>query len=194
MEKQIIISISREYGSGGHEIGRKLAEKLSLPFYDRNLLDELANNNKINMKDLLENDEKSDGFFFGKDRASSVSQTVAELQFGLLKQKARKGNSFVVIGRCSDELFDSMKNVNVLKVFICADWDEKVNRVIQKRSMDKNLAEKTILKHDKNRITYHDNFCVHRWGDARSYDLSVNSSRLGLDGTVNFIYDYVRSF
>ena len=84
-----------------------------------------------------------------------------------------------------------MRDVFVLKIFVSADWDEKVKRVIEKRSMDKKLAEKTILRHDKNRIAYHDHFCKHRWGDARSYDLSVNSSKLGIDGTVDMLCEYV---
>ena len=194
MEKQIIISISREYGSGGHEIGRKLAEKLGLPFYDRNLLDEVAKNSGSDVSELSAYDEKPRHFFVSRSvrgYSNSPAENIAELQFALLKSKAADSDSFVAIGRCSDELFDEMRDVFVLKIFVSADWDEKVKRVIEKRSMDKKLAEKTILRHDKNRIAYHDHFCKHRWGDARSYDLSVNSSKLGIDGTVDMLCEYV---
>lgn len=197
MEKQIIISISREYGSGGHEIGRKLAEKLGLPFYDRNLLDEVAKKCGSDISELSVYDENPRHFLIGGRLVgykNSPAEDIAELQFALLKSKAADSDSFVVIGRCSDELFDEMQGICVLKIFISADWDEKVRRVIEKRSMDKNLAEKTIFRHDKNRITYHDHFCKHRWGDARSYDLSVNSSKLGIDGTVDMLFDYVQRF
>lgn len=195
MEKQIIISISREYGSGGHEIGRKLAEKLSIPFYDRNLLDEIAKKSGSDVSDLVEYDEKPKHFFGSRTvrgYSNNPAENIAELQFALLKSKAADDDSFVVIGRCSDEIFDSIPGVNVLKVFISGDWDFKVRRVVEKRSMDEKLAEKTILRHDKNRIAYHDHFCEHRWGDARSYDLSVNASKLGIDGTVDMLYDYVQ--
>ncbi len=197
MEKQIIISISREYGSGGHEIGRKLAERLGLPFYDRNLLDEVAKRCGSDISELSVYDENPRHFFINErlgGYSNSPAEDIAELQFALLKSKAADSDSFVVIGRCSDELFDDMQGIRVLKIFISADWDEKVSRVVEKRSMDKNLAEKTILRHDKNRIIYHNHFCNHRWGDARSYDLSVNSSRLGIDGTVDMIFDYVQRF
>lgn len=195
MDKQIIISISREYGSGGHEIGRKLAEKLEIPFYDRNLLDEVAKLSGSDVSELASYDEKPKHAFLSRTvrgYSNSPSVNIAELQFALLKSKAADDDSFVVIGRCSDEIFDSIPEVNVLKIFVNADWDFKVKRVIEKRCMDAKLAEKTILKHDKNRIAYHDHFCSHRWGDARTYDLCVNAAKLGIDGTVDMLYDYVQ--
>ncbi len=197
MSKQIIISISREYGSGGHEIGRKLAEKLDLPFYDRNLLDEVAKASGTDVSELSQYDEKPKHFFLTRTvrgYSSSPAENIAELQFALLKSKAADDDSFVVIGRCSDEIFDKIPGVNVLKIFISGDWDVKVQRVVEKRNMDAKLAAKTIIKHDKNRLAYHDHFCEHRWGDARSYDLSVNSSRLGIDGTVDMLVDYVQRY
>lgn len=197
MSKQIIISISREYGSGGHEIGRKLAEKLELPFYDRNLLDEVAKAAGTDVSELTQYDEKPKHFFLHRTvrgYSSSPAENIAELQFALLKSKAADDDSFIVIGRCSDEIFSKIPGVNVLKVFISADWEQKVKRVVEKRGMDAKLAEKTILRHDRTRIAYHDHFCEHRWGDARTYDISVNSSVLGIDGTVDMLADYVQRY
>lgn len=196
MNRQIIISISREYGSGGHEVGRKLAEKLDIPFYDRNLLDEVAKKSGSDAAELSKYDEKPRHRFLSRSVRgynNDPAQNIAELQFALLKSKAADDDSFVVIGRCSDELFDSIPGVNVLKVFISADWEAKVQRVIEKRCMDQKLAEKTILRHDRNRIAYHDHFCSKRWGDARTYDLCINSSKLGIDATVEHIYSFVQS-
>ena len=199
MEKQIIISIGREYGSAGHEIGRKLAAKLEIPFYDRNLLDEFADQKDVDADVLAKYDEKPRRFFFsrtvsvrGQSVNNSPAQNVADIQFALLKGKAYDDDSFVICGRCADQVLKEFPAH--FSVFVTADYDAKVKRVMEKRNMSEKEAKKTIEKHDKTRRAYHDYFAKTKWGQAGSYDLCVNSTVLGIDGTVDMLADYAKRF
>ncbi|MCR5219239.1 AAA family ATPase [Treponema sp.] len=193
--KQLIISIGREYGSGGHEIGRKLAEKLNLDFYDRNLLDEIAHIKNSDAELLKKYDEAPKKRFFSRTvrgYSNSPEENVAELQFALLKHKAADEDSFVIVGRCTDEIFKDL--ANYISIFVTADEDKKVERVMKYRNMSEKQARKTIERHDKTRRAYHDHFCKAKWGLASTYDLCVNSSVLGIDGTVDFLVNYIQNF
>lgn len=195
MDKQIIISISREYGSGGHEIGRKLAEKLEFEFFDRNLLDELSNIKGVDTNLLKKYDEKPRNPFFSRTvrgYTNSPEQNIAEMQFSLLKQKAADEDSFVILGRCSDEIFMGISDV--LKIFIRGDLDTKVKRVMEKRGMNASEAVKTIERHDKKRKAYHDYFCHSKWGELSNYDLCIDSGKLGIDGTVDMLVDFIKKY
>ena len=199
MEKQLIISIGREYGSAGHEIGRKLAAKLEIPFYDRNLLDEFADQSDVDADVLAKYEEKPRRFFFsrtvsvrGQKFNNSPAQNVADIQFALLKGKAYDDDSFVVCGRCADEVLKEFPGL--VTVFITADYDAKVKRVMEKRNMSEKEAKKAIEKHDKTRRAYHDYFAKTKWGHASSYDLCVNSTALGIEGTVDMLADYAKRF
>ncbi|WP_027728066.1 AAA family ATPase [Treponema sp. C6A8] len=199
MDKQIIISIGREYGSAGHEIGRKLAAKLEIPFYDRNLLDEFADQKDVDADLLAKYDEKPRRFFFsrtvsvrGQSINNSPAQSVADIQFALIKGKAFDDDSFVICGRCADDILKDFPAH--FSVFITADYDAKVKRVMEKRNMSEKEAKKTIEKHDKTRRAYHDYFAKTKWGVASSYDLCVNSTVLGIDGTVDMLVDFVKHF
>ncbi|MCQ2590385.1 MAG: cytidylate kinase-like family protein [Treponema sp.] len=193
MDKQLIISIGRQYGSAGHEIGRLLAAKLDIPVYDRNLFDEIGKIKNIDTNDLVKYDEVPRKKFFSRKvrgYSNSPEENVAELQFALLKSKWADGDSFVVIGRCADELFRGVDGF--VSIFITGDMDVKVARVMEKRNMDKKKAMAAIERHDRKRKQYHDYFSkTGNWGDCNNYDICVNSSRLGIEGTVNFLYEYV---
>ncbi len=193
MNRQIIISIGREYGSGGHEVGRKLAAKLDIPFYDRNLLEEVAEKKDVDAEELSKYDEAPHRVFFSrtvKGFSNSPTVNVAELQFALLKSKAADDDSFVIVGRCADEIFKDEKNL--ISIFVYADRDEKIQRIMEHLNLTEKEAVKKMERHDKSRKAYHDYFSSRKWGDIRTYDLCVNSSRLGIDGTVDFLYDYIK--
>ncbi len=194
MKKQLIISIGREYGSRGHQIGEKLAAKLGIDLYDRNLLDEVAVQNGADAKELSKYDEKPRRFFSSRTvrgYSNSPAVNVAELQFALLKSKAADGDSFVVIGRCSDEIFKGI--ADCVSIFITADPMDKLARIMVHRQFNQKEAEKAIARHDKNRAAYHDYFCKKPWGKANTYDLCVNMSKMGVDGTVDFLFNYVNA-
>lgn len=195
MEKQLIISIGREYGSRGHQIGDILAKKLDIELYDRNILDEVAIQNGADAKDLSKYDEKPKKMFFSRTvrgYSNNPAENVAELQFALLKSKAADGDSFIVIGRCSDQIFKGI--ADTVSIFITADSEEKINRIMTHRNFSKKEAIAAIERHDKNRASYHDHFCKTKWGKASSYDLTVNMSKLGIEGTAEFIYTYIKNF
>ena len=134
MEKQVIVSIGRQYGSAGHEIGRKLAEKLDIPFYDRNLFEEIGKIKNIDTNDLEKYDEVPRKKLFSRTvrgYSNSPEENVAELQFALLKSKWADGDSFVVVGRCADELFRGQEGF--ISVFIVGDrhytFDQFIKRI-----------------------------------------------------------------
>lgn len=190
MEKQLIISVGREFGSGGHEIAEKLAKHYNLPLYDHNLLDELAEGKHLNVAHLKEMDEKHTllkrtvrGF------SSSPQENVSLMQFEYLQKKASKGESFVIVGRCSEDVlkeYDSM-----VSIFILGDKDVKRERVMRLYDLPANLAERLMHEKDMKRKRYHNGFCDGKWGDSRNYDISINSSTLGIDETAEILIDFI---
>ena len=192
MDKQLIICIGREYGSGGHEIGEKLAKKLDLPLYDRNLLDEVAATKNVDVNEISAYDEKPRNFLFSRTVRgynNSPEQNVAEMQFALLKSKAADGDSFVIVGRCSDELFEGL--APYLSIFIHGDEEARIERIMKVRNLDHKKAKQAIERHDRKRRQYHNNFCQKKWGESKSYHLCINSSRLGIDACVDLLADYI---
>ena len=194
MGRQVIISIGREYGSAGHLIAEKLAKKLNMDLYDRNLLDEVADVKHVDTNNLSKYDEKPHRFFGSRTvrgYSNSPEENVAQLQLALLKSKAADGDSFVIVGRCADDIFRGMENF--ISVFIYADMDARIKRVMERHpELNEKQAIKKIERHDRNRAAYHNYFAKGgKWGDKANYDLCVNSTRLGLEGTVDFLCQYI---
>ena len=196
MEKQIIISICREHGSEGHKIAELLAQKLDFPLYDKNIFEEIGRTKGIDTNDISKYDERPRRFFITRKvngHSNSPEENVAELQFALLKSKAADGDSFVVVGRCSDQLFRGMDGA--ISIFITGDMPDKIAHLMDIENRTESDAKKEIEKHDKRRRQYHDYFFPNsKWADSRSYDICVNSSLLGLEGTVEFLYDFINKF
>lgn len=196
MDKQIIISIGRQYGSAGHEIAEKLAQKLDIELLDRNLFEVIGKIKNIDTNDLTKYDEVPKKKLFSRTVrgfSNSPEENVAELQFALLKSKWADGESFVVVGRCADEIFRGYDGF--LSIFIVGDEKEKLNRIMEINSIDEKKAKSKMERHDKKRKAYHDYFCKGgKWGDSGNYDLCINSSRLGIDGTVELINDYINKY
>lgn len=193
MNKQLIISIGREYGSGGHEIGERLAKKLDLPFYDKNLLNEVANIKNVNADNLYKYDEAPHKLYFSRTVRgynNSPEVNIAEMQFALLGSKAADEDSFVIVGRCSDEIFKGV--APFVSIFITGNYEDKVSRIMTIKKMNRRQAERTMENQDRLRRNYHNHFCKTRWQDASTYNLCVNSSVLGIDGTVDFLYEYIK--
>lgn len=194
MEDQIIISINREFGSGGHAIAEQIAKDLNLPIYDRNMLDEIAKENGIEAEHFEGFDEKPRIPLFSRSvrgHSNSVEEHLAQLQFEYLKKKADSGESFVVVGRCSETVLRD--NENLISIFVLADRSDKVARVSEKYELSVGDAVSKMNRHDRNRKHYHNSYSPYRWGDSRGYDLCINCSRLGLEGTVKMIEHYIES-
>lgn len=194
MAEQLIISIGREYGSGGHRIAEKLAKRFSLPFYDRNLLDEIANEKNLHQHDFHLYDESPRKFFSSRNvrgYSNSPEEVVARMQFDFLKRKAEQGESFVIVGRCSEDILKEYEAL--MSFFIIADFETKLERIQKLRGVSREEAEAIIRRHDKKRQAYHNYYCQTKWGDARNYDLTVNCSRLGLGITTDLLEGFIRA-
>ena len=176
-QKQVIISIGREFGSAGHEIAERIAKRYGLSLYDHNLLREVADSHNVNPEELEIFDEmKHNKFLYRtvKGMSSSPADNVAMMQFNFLREKAEKGESFVVVGRCSETILKDYEGL--ISIFIIGDMDQKIARVAR-------LYGK--------RKKYHDSHCNSKWSDSHTYDLSLNSSTLGVEGSVEFLSSYI---
>lgn len=192
MDNQLILSIGREFGSGGHEIAQKLADIYNLPLYDHNLLDEIASAGSFNSQDLKKFDEVKRNKLLSRTVRgfnNSPEQNVAFLQFEYLKQKADAGESFVVVGRCAETVLKG--NRGLISIFILGDMEQKIKRIAEIYHLSEAKAEKLALEKDKKRKHYHNSYCSGKWGDSRNYDISVNSSRLPLEDTIRILSQYI---
>lgn len=192
MGKQMIISVGREFGSGGHEIASRLAEHYGLPLLDHNLLDEIAMEKGLDVEKLHKMDEKDKNLFASrrvKGLSSSPEENVYLMQFDHLQKLASQGESFVVVGRCSESILKDYSGL--ISLFILGDKEQKVARVMEKYHLSQVAAERFATEKDYRRRKYHNSYCEGKWGDSRNYELSINSSKLGMEGTVAVLIAYI---
>ena len=170
MEKQLIISIGREFGSGGHVIAEALAKRFNIPLYDHNLLDHIAEEKNLNAEELKKFDEKPRNVLLSrtlKGHSSSPSDHIAMMQFDYLKKKAEKGESFVVVGRCAEMVLKEYEAM--ISLFVLGDKECKTKRVMEVYDISKEEARKKMERHDVYRKQYHNSYCDSKWGDSRSF-------------------------
>ena len=183
-QKQVIISIGREFGSAGHEIAERIAKRYGLSLYDHNLLREVADSHNVSSEELEIFDEmKHNKFLYRtvKGMSSSPADNVALLQFNFLREKAEKGDSFVVVGRCSETILKDYPGL--ISIFILGNMEHKVARVARLYGKTDKEAERFIRENDSH--------CNTKWSETHTYDLSLNSSTLGVEGSVEFLSDYI---
>lgn len=193
MEKQIMISISREFGSGGRQIAEKVAEDLGLPLYDRSLLDAIAKEKNMDVEHLQKFDEKPRNLILSRSvggHSNSIEENLVKMQFEYLQRKADGGESFVVLGRCAETALKGKKGL--ISVFILGDKEEKLVHVKDKYQLSDSEAALKMVRHDTKRKAYHNRYSDFKWGDSRGYDLCINSSRLGIEKTAAMIEGYVK--
>ncbi|MCD8215903.1 MAG: cytidylate kinase-like family protein [Clostridiales bacterium] len=194
-KKQIIISLGREFGSGGHEIADKLAATFNLPLYDHNLLREIADHNahkRFDFKRLEKYDELPKKKFFSrrvKGFSNSNEENIAQMQFDFIREKAGKGESFIVVGRCAETVLKG--NKALVSIFINADHEDKIQRVSKRHNISRAEAETLIRRRNIKRKHYHNYYCDSKWGDSRNYDISVNSTRLGMEKTIELLIYFI---
>lgn len=193
MEKQLIISIGREFGSAGHAIGEELAGRFKIGLYDHNILDLIAARKNGNATALLLFDESPKNKLFSRTVRgfnNSPEDIISEMQFDFIKEKAASGESFVVVGRCSESILKGHEGL--VSVFVLADNDKKIERICDIYNVSQREAQNMMKRKDKKRKSYHNYHCDLHWGDSRGYDLCINSSRLGIEGTADVIEAYIR--
>lgn len=192
MEKQLIISVGREYGSGGHEIAEKLSKHYGIQLLDHNLLDEIAMEKNMDPQHLRGLDEKHRSRLASRTvrgYSSSPEENLYLLQFDYLKNKAASGDSFVIVGRCSETILKEYDSL--ISIFILGDMDKKTERIMRLYQLSEESAVRKIREKDMKRRRYHNGHCDRKWGDSRNYDICINSSRLGIDGTLAILTDYI---
>lgn len=193
MERQLIISIGREYGSAGHEIAEKLAKKFDIGFCDRNILDEIATHRDVDVKELEKYDELPRKKFLSRKvrgYSNSPEENIAQMQFEYLRKKAESGESFVIVGRCAESVLSEYEGL--ISIFIHGDRACKIERVMQIKGLSKEKAIEKMDRHDRKRKAYHNHFSKGKWSDSKNYDITLNSSKLGVDGTVDMLENYIR--
>jgi len=196
MSDNIIITIGRQYGSGGREIGEKLAKSLGIAFYDKELLSVAAKESGM-CKELFENnDEKPTSSFLYSLVMGNYGSTDLPLnhkiflaQFDAIK-KIAKENSCVIVGRCADYALENYPNCT--NVFIHSDMASRIKRATTLYAVEPLKAEDTINKIDKKRAKYYNFYSSKNWGTASNYDLTFNSGLIGIDNCVKLIEEFIK--
>ena len=188
MKNQILITIGREFGSGGREIGENVAKKLGISFYDYAMLDELASNLNIDKKIIEKYDEKRKAPFLSRtvrNYSNSLEDMVFEFQKNYIIEKADAGESFVLVGRCGDTILK--ERPGHISIFILGNKEEKLARIKEKYGLNTYDAYWKMIRHDSKRRKYHNHRCKGKWGNAKTYDVCINSSKFGINNTVDWL-------
>ena len=198
-----IITISREFGSGGREIGKKLADDLGIPFYDKELLEMASKESGICQELFVKNDESyTNSFLFslvmGNYPVSAdgrinpdmpLNHKIFLAQFETIKKIAAEGPC-IMIGRCADYALADFDNC--FSVFFHADLQTRIRRIAKIYDLTDAKAKDRIIKTDKKRSSYYNYYTSKRWGDADSYDLCIDSGKMGVDGSVELVLNAIQ--
>lgn len=201
MDKKFIITISRQYASGGRSIGKILAQELELPFYDKELIT-LASKKSGFREQLFENADKqavssllyslSMGMYntAGIDGTNNLSlnDRVFLIQHEVIREISQQGPC-VIVGRCADYVLKDQENV--LNIFIHADMESRKRRAVEEYGLDSNKPEAAILKMDKRRAAYYEYYTGMKWGRMENYHLTLNSAILGVQDSAKLIKDFI---
>lgn len=202
MSDNLLITIARQYGSAGREIGRKLAVELGVKCYDKELLSVASKESGLSQELFEKHDEKPTNSFFyslvmdtyslGYSTSSFVDMPINHkvflAQFDAIKKMASQ-ESCVIIGRCADYALEDFPNA--ISIFIHADIEKRVPRIMRLYNLKEDKAKDVIIKTDKKRASYYNYYSNKKWGEAKGYDLSIDSGELGIDGTIQLIKDYI---
>lgn len=202
MKTNCVITIGRQFGSGGRYVGRMLAEKLGIPFYDKELLSEAAKQSGICEEIFEDHDEKPTrsllfnlvtGMQVHGDAGSyymdmPLNHKIFLAQFDAIRSIADKGPC-VIVGRCADYVLKDRPNT--ISVFLKAEMQSKVERAVKYYGVDPQKAEDRIRKADKQRASYYNYYATATWGDVNNYNLCVDTGKLGVEGTAELIARFV---
>ena len=200
-----IITIGRQFGSAGREIGEKVAAHFGIPCYDKELLSRAAKESGFCEEMIEAHDERPtnsflynlvmDTYSFGYNASSfmdmPISHKIFLAQFDTIKKMASEGPC-VIVGRCADYALNDYENC--IHLFIYGEDKVKTKRIMEKYNLSESKAKDMIVKKDKQRQSYYNYYSSKKWGRADSYDLCINSSLLGIEGTVKLIIQAVEDF
>ena len=199
--EHFVISIGRQFGSGGRIIGKALAEKLNIDYYDNELLVLAAKQNGLAPEFFENNDEISNSIFgFASNILDNIGlgtftnnmlsgDTLFKMQSETIKKLASE-KSCIIVGRCSDYILRD--NPNCVSIFLHASEEERAKRIANRMNISEEEALAKLVEADKKRASYYNFYSNKTWGESKTYDLSINVSKLGIEGTLNFILDYLK--
>ncbi len=203
--KKFVISIGRQLGSGGKDIAEEIGKRLNIPVYDKRLLEEAAKESGLDATVFETADEKESNtllgnilalrdsvadYFGGHDNCMN-SDRLFLIQSEVMRNIA-SNESCIMIGRCSEYVLRD--HPCLISIFITADMKDRISRTMTKDNVSEEKAKAHIARGDKRRKSYHDYYATTEWGIATNYDLCINSSRLGIEGTVAYICEYVKRY
>ncbi len=195
--KKFVITIGREFGSGGRAVAKLLAEKLGVKCYDEELVEMASSSSGLHPEMVASLDEKAlspfsfaggGQFYLSSHGAHNVQIQAAFSQFNAIKELAKNENC-VIVGRVADYVLKD--NPNTISIFVSADLDYRIQRIMEYEGVSEKKAEKIIIKNDRNRAKYYNFFSNKKWGEAKTYDLCVKTSLLGIEKSVDFIFDFI---
>lgn len=189
---QLIIAIDREFGSGGKEIATLIGEELKLPVYEKNILENLGIRRQKDVQDLYYRDEAPRWKLTSRTvrgLTNSNETALATMEFDFLRDMAKEGKSFIVLGHCAEEVLKEYPSMVAL--FISADEEFKLPRIMKESGIDREAAIEKMKRHNWKRKNYHNSYCEHKWGDSRNYDICLRSDMLGTKKSAELLIDYI---
>ncbi len=202
--RQHVITISRELGSGGNLIAKELSKRLEIPYYDKEIINETSQEFGLPKEQLLKNDEKrTNSFLYSLATAQIAGVNNPTFQFNdiILDDRSFMFTSetikrlatspCIIVGRCADFI---LQNRHIIKVFVCADMDDKVKRISELLGLSEKNALKLIQKTDKRRAAYYNSYTDRTWGAAANYHITINTSVLGIEGSADVLQKFIESY
>lgn len=195
-----IVTISREFGSGGRLIGKKLSEEMGVPYYDKNILDAIAKEHGYSVE-MIEEDEKKakNGFFYSLSNAFgaagygpdtlSINEKFFIAQFDFITELAKKGEGGVIVGRCADYVLRDYKDAT--NIFVYAEEKDKLKRAVDVYGIPEKEAKKMMQDVDKARANYYRYHTGQKWGEPVNYHLSMDSGYISIDHFAKIVMDYI---
>lgn len=201
----LVITIGRQFGSAGRDVGEKIASALEIPFYDKELVEMAAQKSEISHEALKEVDERATSSFLYSLAGGNysmrginaplyyempINDKLFIAQADVIKMVARQG-SCVIVGRCADYVLEN-EDIDILNVFIYGSVNYRAQRVMNALGLTQAKARDRVLKTDKQRRTYYNYYTSKDWGVMSNYDLCINTEKIGIDNAANLIISYAR--
>lgn len=203
MANERIITIARQFGSGGREIGEELAKALGVKCYDKELISLAAKESGVDPEVFNDVDEKATNsllyslslglYSFGSNFTADslpVNDKLYLLQHKIIK-KLSSESPCVIVGRCADYVLRDKKNI--VRLFICADMDYRIERAVKTKGIKKDKAAQVIIKTDKSRANYYNFYSGMKWGEPVNYDLCINRTKLSTERVVGAVQGYLEA-
>ena len=200
--KNAIVTIARQYGSGGREVGQKLAELTGYAFYDKDLITMAAQKSGLNHAVLDAADEKaansllytlamgSASYHHGLNNLHvPLNDKLFTVQSEIIRELAQEDKGAIIVGRCADYVLAD--HPKVLRVFISADFDKRVENIMHQQNLTENQARELVIKTDKRRSNYYNYYTGGKWANLENYDLIISTDKTGIDGAAQLIRMYM---